>query len=53
MSTAENLDNKIKKFWPKSGPAIQEIGKYDTLLCHSYLDIIYLESLFIILLHNC
>ena len=28
MSTAENLDNKIKKFWPESGPATQEIEKY-------------------------
>ena len=28
MFTANNLDNKIKEFWPKSGPAIQEIEKY-------------------------
>jgi len=28
MSTAENLDNKIKKYWPKNGPAVQEIEKY-------------------------
>ena len=28
MSTTENLDNKIKEFWPKNGPATQEIGKY-------------------------
>ena len=28
MSTAENLDNNIKEFWPKSGPATQEIEKY-------------------------
>ena len=28
MSTAENLDNKIKEFWPKSGPETQEIKKY-------------------------
>ena len=28
MSTAENLDNKIKEFWPESGPATQEIEKY-------------------------
>ena len=28
MSTAENLDNKIKEFWPKNGPATQEIEKY-------------------------
>ena len=28
MSTPENLDNKIKEFWPKSGPATQEIEKY-------------------------
>jgi len=28
MSTAENLDNKIKEFWPKNGPATQEIDKY-------------------------
>jgi len=28
MSTVENLDNKIEKFWPKSGPATQEIKKY-------------------------
>ena len=28
MSTIENFDNKIKEFWPKSGPATQEIKKY-------------------------
>ena len=28
MLTAENLDNKIKKFWPKNGPSTQEIEKY-------------------------
>ena len=28
MSIAENLDNKIKKYWPKNGPAVQEIEKY-------------------------
>jgi len=28
MLPAENLDNKIKKFWPKNGPPIQEIEKY-------------------------
>ena len=28
MSTAKNLYNKIKEFWPKSGPATQEIEKY-------------------------
>ena len=28
MSTAENLDNIIKEFWPKNGPATQEIEKY-------------------------
>jgi acetylglutamate kinase len=28
MSTAENLDNKIKEFWPKDGPANTEIEKY-------------------------
>ena len=28
MLAAENLDNKIKEFWPKSGPATKEIGKY-------------------------
>ena len=28
MFTAENLDNKIREFWPKSGPATQEIQKY-------------------------
>ena len=28
MSTAENLDDKIKEFWPESGPATQEIAKY-------------------------
>ena len=25
---AENLDNKIKKFWPKNGPPTHEIDKY-------------------------
>ena len=28
MSTIENLDNKIKEFWPKSGPEIHGIEKY-------------------------
>jgi len=28
MSIAKNLDNKIKEFWPKSGPSTQEIEKY-------------------------
>ena len=28
MQPAENLDNKIKEFWPKDGPAAQEINKY-------------------------
>ena len=28
MYIAENLDNKIKEFWPKNGPRIQEIKKY-------------------------
>ena len=28
MSTPENLDNEIKEFWPKDGPATQEIKKY-------------------------
>ena len=30
MVTAENLDNKIKEFWPESGPSTQEIEKYVT-----------------------
>ena len=28
MLPAENLDNKIKEFWPKNGPPTQEIDKY-------------------------
>ena len=28
MSTTENLDNKIKEFWPKNGPPTHEIEKY-------------------------
>ena len=28
MLTAENLDSKIKKFWPKNGPSPQEVQKY-------------------------
>jgi acetylglutamate kinase len=28
MSTTENLDSKIKEFWPKSGPPINEVSKY-------------------------
>ena len=28
MLPAENLDNKIKKFWPKNGPSTQEVEKY-------------------------
>ena len=30
MYTAKNLDNKIKEFWPESGPSTQEIEKYVT-----------------------
>ena len=28
MSLIENLDNKIKKFWPKDGPPVNEVEKY-------------------------
>ena len=28
MSVAENLDNKIKKIWPKNGPPTEKIDKY-------------------------
>ena len=28
MQTAENLDNKIKKFWPENGPPTKEVQKY-------------------------
>jgi len=28
MSLAENLDNKIKKIWPKNGPPTEKIDKY-------------------------
>jgi acetylglutamate kinase len=28
MSTAKNLENKIKEYWPKEGPSTQEIEKY-------------------------
>ena len=28
MLLAENLDNKIKEFWPKNGPSTQEVQKY-------------------------
>ena len=28
MLPAENLDNKIKKFWPKNGPPTEEVEKY-------------------------
>ena len=28
MLSAENLDNKIKEFWPKDGPPTEEIDKY-------------------------
>jgi acetylglutamate kinase len=28
MSIVENLNNKVKEFWPKTGPATQEIDKY-------------------------
>lgn len=28
MPTIKNLDNKIKEFWPKSGPSTQKIEKY-------------------------
>ena len=28
MLPAESLDNKIKEFWPKTGPSTQEVEKY-------------------------
>ena len=28
MSANENLDNKIKEFWPKNGPSTLEVEKY-------------------------
>ena len=28
MYIAENLDNKIKEFWPKNGPSTEEVEKY-------------------------
>ena len=28
MISGENLDNKIKDFWPEDGPSINEIEKY-------------------------
>ena len=28
MLSVENLDSKIKKFWPKNGPSTEEIAKY-------------------------
>ena len=28
MLPAENLNNKIKEFWPNNGPSIDHIGKY-------------------------
>ena len=28
MQPAENIDNKIKEFWPKNGPPSEEISKY-------------------------
>ena len=28
MLPAENLDNKIKEFWPKNGPSTEKIEKY-------------------------
>jgi len=28
MLPVENLDNKIKKFWPKNGPSTEEVEKY-------------------------
>ena len=28
MLPAENIDSKIKKFWPKNGPSPQEVEKY-------------------------
>ena len=28
MYIAENLDNKIKEFWPKNGPSTKEVEKY-------------------------
>jgi len=28
MLPAENLDNKIKEFWPKNGPSAKEVEKY-------------------------
>ena len=28
MLPAQNLDERIKKFWPKNGPSIEEVEKY-------------------------
>ena len=28
MLPAENLDNKVKEFWPKDGPPTDKINKY-------------------------
>ena len=28
MLDVENLDNRIKEFWPKDGPPTQEVKKY-------------------------
>ena len=28
MLLAENLDSKIKEFWPKNGPSTEEFEKY-------------------------
>ena len=28
MLPAHNLDERIKKFWPKNGPSIEEVEKY-------------------------
>ena len=32
MPIAENLDDKIKKFWPKNGPATDEIDKHKVMI---------------------
>ena len=28
MLPTENLDNRIKEFWPKNGPSTYEVEKY-------------------------
>ena len=45
MQTTENLNNKIKEFWPKDGPPTHEIEKYVKKYLREKKVSIYLSNL--------